>query len=88
MQAVKQCRPSMAARRKISQIVAPIVSMGRKLSRREELAEESEDEEDTGDDGLDDITAQLDIPLDFISQMKEAFYTFDKVVSNTFPYHD
>ena len=69
----------MAAMRRISQIVAPIVSMGRKLSRREERDEESEHEDDAGDDDLEVITAQLDIPLDFISQMKEAFYTFDKV---------
>ena len=62
----------------ISQIVAPIVKIGRKLSRREQA--ESEPVEDDDDCEYQEvINKDLPIPLDFISQMKEAFSTFDKV---------
>ena len=71
--ASKVRRPS-----RISQIVAPIVKIGRKLSRREQA--ESEPVEDDDDCEYQEIiNTGLDIPLDFISQMKEAFSTFDKV---------
>ena len=71
--AAKERRPS-----RISQIVAPIVKIGRKLSRREQ-AESEPDEDDDDCEYQEVINTGLDIPLDFISQMKEAFSTFDKV---------
>merc|ERR1711892_267808 len=67
---------------RISQIVAPIVKIGRKLSRKENVEKESEEEEE------DDYTstyqevmkAGVKIPVDFISEMIEAFRLFDKVL--------
>ena len=54
---------------RISQIVAPIVKIGRKLSRREQV-ESEHCEEDDGSEYQEVINTDLDIPLDFISQMK------------------
>jgi hypothetical protein len=57
------------------------VKIGRKLSRREQVESEP-NEDDVNDDECEYqevINSDLDIPLDFISQMKEAFSTFDKV---------
>merc|ERR1712106_471456 len=82
-QAVLWFRRSMAdkVRRpsRISQLVDPIVKIGRKLSRREERTEESEViEDDHHFEYCEVIDTDLDIPLDFVSLMKEAFCAFDK----------
>jgi len=82
-QAVLWFRHSMAEKvrrpSRISQLVAPIVKIGRKLSRREERTEESEViEDDHHFEYCEVIDTDLDIPLDFVSQMKEAFCAFDK----------
>ena len=66
---------------KISQIVAPIVNITRKLSKKQLRDDVSvSGESDNGDDESEEvINNHPDIPLDFVSQMKEAFDTFDKV---------
>merc|ERR1711942_409609 len=76
--------PAMATQErrhsKISQIVAPIVNITRKLSKKQLRDDVSvSGESDNGDDESEEvITNHPDIPLDFVSQMKEAFDTFDK----------
>ena len=70
---------------RISQIVAPIVKMGRKLSRKEVAmpGEEVDEKDDYSCDYQEVVEAGLKIPNDFISEMTEAFSLFDKVYLNS-----
>ena len=64
---------------KISQLVAPIVSITRKISRREKQEDFEEAkviDEDVDDEKVDDLG---DVSDEFISQMREVFKEFDKV---------
>ena len=62
---------------KITQLVIPIVThIARKISRSEK--NEKIDTEEASDETE---LLPLDYPLDFVSQMKEVFREFDKVVS-------
>ena len=63
---------------KISQLVAPIVNITRKISRREK--DDYEETEDIDDDVDDEKVDNLgDVSDEFISQMREVFKEFDKV---------
>ena len=64
---------------KISQLVAPIVNITRKISRREK--EENFEEAKVIDEELDDekVDDLGDVSDEFISQMREVFKEFDKV---------
>eukprot|EP00090_Calanus_glacialis_P004738 TRINITY_DN13561_c0_g1_i2.p2 TRINITY_DN13561_c0_g1~~TRINITY_DN13561_c0_g1_i2.p2 ORF type:complete len:221 (-),score=70.77 TRINITY_DN13561_c0_g1_i2:1388-2011(-) len=63
---------------RISNLVAPIVKIGRKLSRKEDLEKENDEGEVYSCDYQDIIDSDLKIPVDFISEMSEAFSLFDK----------
>ena len=63
---------------KLSQLVIPLVTnITRKLSRKEKDVNNSISEEKDRPD-----TLALDYPLDFVSQMKEVFREFDKVINS------
>ena len=59
--------------------MAPIVKIGRKLSRREKTEDDREEECVYDFNHQEVINTDLNIPADFISQMREAFSLFDKV---------
>merc|ERR1711915_847357 len=69
----KARRPS-----KILQIVAPIANISRKLSRKDRTQQDDKDDDIDSCYGTEDFDTSLNIPLEFVSQMKEAFHLFDK----------
>ena len=58
--------------------MAPIVKMKRKLSRKETVENEVEEVEHPCHYQMV-LEAGLNVPVDFISEMSEAFTLFDKV---------
>ena len=72
----KTRRPS-----RISQMMTPIVNIGRKLSRIGRIHDEVTESSHV-DYEIKISKEVLDIPIDFVSQMKEAFALFDKARVN------
>ena len=68
---------------KLSQLVIPLVTnITRKLSRKEKDVNNSISEEKDANCLNRPDTLALDYPLDFVSQMKEVFREFDKVIKS------
>ena len=66
--------------------MAPIVKIGRKLSRKEDVEDRNgeSDSEEYATNYQDIVDAGLKIPEEFISEMIEAFTLFDKVSTHYF----
>ena len=72
-----EASPRSGKQSKISQLVAPIVNITRKISRREQ---DDIEEDEVPDEDLDDEKVENlgDVSDEFISQMREVFKEFDK----------
>ena len=70
----KTRRPS-----RISQMMTPIVNIGRKLSR---IGRNNDEVTESSHADYEISKEVIDIPIDFVSQMKEAFALFDKARLN------